>query len=82
MLVATERKMKMDGAWLIVEPHKLYKNNMTAKNREAPRPAKRQSSARIQGFQNPKALFSMSGPYCVYCKPQYARVTYVEGSAP
>ena len=55
MLVATEPKMKRDGAWLIVEPHKLYKNNMNTSG--APRPAKRQSSdteVQIQRFKDPR----------------------------
>ena len=31
MLVATVPKMKTDGSWLVVEPHRLYKNNMNMK---------------------------------------------------
>ena len=53
MLVATEPKMKMDGAWLIVEAHRLYKNDMNT--RGPPRPAKRQSSdtgVQIQRFKD------------------------------
>ena len=47
--------MKRDGAWLIVESPKLYKNDMRISG--APRPAKRQSSdteVQIQRFKDPR----------------------------